>query len=105
MTTRQISRLMIGIAALALTFVMLFTGPATSAAKGDRSAPTTPTNLVITAITATSVSLSWQGSTDNSGSLSYRVRITNLANSAYNSLATVSQSQTTYTAKYLASNS
>ena len=105
MTTRQISRLMIGIAALALTLALLFTGPKTSAAKGDKSAPTTPTNLVITAITDNSVNLSWQGSTDNSGSLSYRVRITNLANSAYNSLATVSQTQSTYTAKYLASNS
>lgn len=105
MITRQISRLMIGIAALALTLVLLFSGPETSAAKGDRSAPTTPSNLVITAITDNTVSLSWQGSTDNSGSLSYKVRINNLTNSAYNSLATVSQSQTTYTARYLASNS
>ena len=104
MTTRQISRLMIGMAVLTLGFVFLFSGPATSAAKGDRSAPTTPTNLVITAITDSSVSLAWQGSTDNSGSLSYKVRITNLANSAYTSLATVSQTQTTYTARYLATN-
>jgi hypothetical protein len=95
---------MIGIAALTLILVLLFTGPETSAAKGDRSAPTTPTNLVITAITDSSVSLAWQGSTDNSGSLSYKVRITNLANSAYTSLATVSQTQTTYTARYLATN-
>jgi predicted phage tail protein len=105
MTTRKISRLMIGIATLALILVLLFSGPETSAAKSDRSAPTTPANLVITAITDNSVSLSWQGSTDNSGSLSYRVRITNLANSAYNSLATVNQTQTSYTARYLASNS
>jgi len=95
---------MIGIAALALT-ALLLTGTKTSAAKGDRSAPTTPTNLTVTAITANSVSLSWQGSTDNSGSLSYKVRITNLSNSAYNSLATVSQTQTTYTAKFLQTNS
>jgi hypothetical protein len=105
MTTRQISRFIIGIAALVLTSVLLSTGSKTSAGKGDRSAPTTPANLVVTAITDNTVSLSWQGSTDNSGSLSYKVKITNLANSAYNSLATVSQTQTTYTAKYLTSNS
>jgi len=105
MTTQQISRLVIGIAALALTSVLLFTGSKTLAAKGDRSAPTTPTNLVVTAITDNTVSLAWQGSTDNSGTLSYRVKITNLSNSAYNSLATVSQTQTTYTARYLTSNS
>ena len=106
MTTQQSSRLIIAIAALALITVLLFTGSKTLAAKGgDRSAPTTPTNLVVTAITTSSVSLSWQGSTDNSGSLSYRVRITNLGNSAYNSLATVSQTQTTYTAKFLQTNS
>ena len=105
MTTQQISRLVIGIAALALTSVLLFTGSKTLAAKGDRSAPTTPTNLVVTAITDNTVSLAWQGSTDNSGTLSYRVKITNLGNSAYNSLATVSQTQTTYTARYLTSNS
>jgi len=103
MTTRQVSRVVIGTAALVLISVLLFTGSKTSAARGDRSAPTTPTNLTITAITETSVSLTWQRSTDNSGSLSYKVRITNLANSALNSLATVSQTQTTYTAKFLAS--
>jgi fibronectin type 3 domain-containing protein len=102
MTTQ---RLIVLAAALTLTAALLLNGSKTSAAKGDRSAPTTPANLVITAITETTVSLSWQRSTDNSGSLSYRVRITNLSNSAYNSLASVSQSQTSYTAKYLATNS
>ena len=107
MTTRHLSRLIIGVAILALTTALVFNGSTTSAAagKGDRSAPTTPSNLVVTNITTTTVSLSWQSSTDNSGSLSYKVRITNLNNSAYNSLATVSQSQTSYTAKYLATNS
>ena len=106
MTTRHLTRLFIGMAILALTAALLFNGSTSSAAggKGDRSAPTTPSNLVVTNITSTTISLSWQGSTDNSGSLSYKVRITNLNNSAYNSLATVSQSQTSYTAKFLASN-
>ena len=106
MTTRQVSRFIIFTAAvLAVTSILLISGPKTSAAKGDRSAPTTPANLIVTGVTETTVSLSWQGSTDNSGKLSYKVRITNLNNSAYNSLATVSQTQTTYTAKYLATNS
>ena len=107
MTTRHLSRLIIGMTILALTAALLFDGPASSAAagKGDKSAPTTPTNLVVTNITTTTVSLSWQSSTDNSGSLSYKVSINNLNNSAYNSVATVSQTQTSYTAKFLASNS
>jgi len=101
MTTRQFSHLIIFTAAFAFVAVLLFSGPTVSAGKGDRSAPTVPGNLMVTAITDWTVSLSWQSSTDNSGKLSYRVKITNLNNSAYNSLATVSQSQTTYTAKYL----
>ena len=103
MTIRRFSRLVIGIAALAFTVVLLFSGPTTFAGRGDRSAPTTPTNLVVTAITSTSVSLSWGPSTDNSGKLSYRVRINNL-NSSFSVVATVSQTQTTYTAQSLSSN-
>jgi chitodextrinase len=105
MTTRQFSRLIIFTAAFAFTAVLLFSGPTASAGKGDKSAPTAPANLMVTGVADTSVSLKWQGSTDNSGKLSYRVRITNLNNSAYNTLATVSQTQTTYTAKSLATNS
>src|SRR5262245_89187 len=106
MTTRKFSRLIIFTAAFAFTAVLLFSGPTVSSAgKGDRSAPTVPANLTVTAVTDWSATLKWQPSTDNSGKFSYRVRITNLSNSTYNSLATVSQSQTTYTAKYLASNS
>lgn len=105
-TTRHFAPLMVGTAALVLLIGSLFAGGTTSAAgKGDRSAPTTPSNLIAGSITATSVALSWTGSTDNSGSLTYKVKITNLKNSAYNSLATVSQSQTTYTANFLATNS
>ena len=106
MTTRQISRLMIYTAAFAFTAVLLLNGQiVSSAGKGDRSAPTAPANLTVTAVGTTTVSLKWQSSTDNSGKFSYKVRINNLNNSAYNSLATVSQTQTTYTAQYLALNS
>src|SRR5215212_11912665 len=107
MTTRHFSRLIIiGIAIVGLTAALLFNGATSSAAgKGDKSAPTAPSNLVVTNITTTTISLSWQGSTDNSGKLSYKLKINNLNNSAYNSLATISQSQTSYTAKFLATNS
>ena len=85
--------------------MFLLSGSVTSAGKADRSAPTAPTSLTVTSITETTATLSWGPSTDNSGKFSYKLRINNLSNSAYNSLATISQSQTTYTAKYLATNS
>src|SRR6185369_2153652 len=106
MTTRQISHLIIFTAAFAFSAVLLFSGQTVSSAgKGDRSAPTVPANLAVTAITDWTVSLKWQPSTDNSGKFSYRVRINNLNNYAYNQLATVAQTQTTYTVKYLSSDS
>lgn len=109
MTTRRSLRLVVGVTTLALISVSLFYSTvgsaAGAAAKADRSAPTAPTNLMVTAVADTSINLKWTASSDNSGSFSYRVKITNLANSAYNSLATVSQSQTTYTAKFLSTNS
>src|SRR5689334_14153055 len=100
MTTRHLSRLIIGITILGLTAALLFNGSTSSAAVGKGgSAPPAPTNLVITAITETTVSLAWQGATSKS-SFSYKVGISNV-NSSYNTLATVSQTQTTYTAKFL----
>lgn len=106
MTTRHYSRLLLGTATAVLLAGLLFNGSAgSSAAIRDRTPPTAPTNLVAGTITNTTVSLSWNPSTDNSGKWSYKIRITNLQNSAYNSLATVSQSTTTYTARFLATNS
>jgi len=105
MTTRYLSRFIIGAAVLALTSALLFNGSTSSAAgKGDRTPPTTPTNLMVTGVTDSSISLSWQAATDNSGTLSYKIQITNLNNSYYNSVATVGQNQTTYIARFLASN-
>src|SRR5215510_8614573 len=99
MTTRHLSRLIIRMTILMLTAALLFDGSSGSAA-GKGSAPAGPSNLVLTGITETTASLSWKGSGAKSG-FSYRVRITNLNNSAYNTLATVSGSQTSYTATYL----
>lgn len=103
MTSRQLSRLAIGMAILTLTAVLLFDGSTRSAAAGKGSAPTAPGNLVVTAITETTVSLSWRPST-NSKKFSYNLRITNLNNSAYNTSVSIGQTQTTFTATFLASN-
>ena len=103
MFTQTLSRLITTVA-VALFIVLLFSGPRTSAARADRSAPTTPTNLVVTAVTETTVALKWNPSTDNSGRFSYQLKI-NTPNPSYNMLVTVSQAQTTYTLNYLSPNS
>lgn len=104
MTTRHLSRLIIGITIVALTAVVLsINGSAGAAGKGGPTLPA-PSNLVLANITETTASLSWKGATSKS-TFSYKVRINNLSNSAYNTVATVSQSQTTYTASYLSPNS
>jgi hypothetical protein len=48
-------------------------GSAAMASSADRKAPTRPANLRATGNTSWSASLAWDPSTDNSGSLSYRV--------------------------------
>jgi hypothetical protein len=105
MTTQTLSRLIIVTVAAASLTVLLFSEPTLSAGKGDRSGPTTPTNLVVTTITESTVSLKWNPVTDNSGKFTYQVKITKLGNYSYNSLAAVSQTQTTYTARFLSPNS
>jgi chitodextrinase len=74
-------------AALALPFLS-----AVSTAAADRIRPTTPTNLRATAVTASSVALAWNPSTDNSGSLTYTVREVNSGQTR-----SVAQTPTTYT--------
>jgi chitodextrinase len=54
-----------------LVFTVVFASTSVSAQFRDRTAPTAPTNLVVTAKTETSVSLAWAPSTDNSGRFSY----------------------------------
>src|ERR1043165_4837089 len=104
MTTQILSRLIITIAVVASFMVLLFTGPTTSAAKADKTAPTTPTNLVVTAITDNTVTLKWNPSTDNSGKFSYRIQVNKLNSPTSSLLQTVSQMQSTYTVTYLVPN-
>jgi len=101
MTTQSLARLIIATAALALLALLLFDGTTASAGrKPDTTPPTTPTNLVVTAVTDGAVTLQWKASTDNSGKFSYRIKVI-WPNSPTNVLETASQTQTTYTVKYL----
>src|SRR5678816_1154856 len=100
MTTQTLARLIFAIAAVALLTAMLFSGRTASAAKADKTAPTTPTNLVVTAITSNTVSLKWNAATDNSGKFSYRVKVNSLTNGS-STLEFVNQTQTTVTVQYM----
>ena len=105
MTTQTFARLFIATAALALLALLLFSGRTASAGpprKADTTAPTTPTNLVVTAVTDSTVSLQWKPSTDNSGKFTYRVKVI-WPNSPSNVVQTASQTATTYTVRFLAS--
>jgi chitodextrinase len=62
-----------GLAVGAILLIVAFVSSTAGAARRDRTPPTTPTNLRITATTDTSVSLAWNASSDNSGNFSYRV--------------------------------
>jgi fibronectin type 3 domain-containing protein len=86
-------------AALVLVLALAVGGPVVAAKKppaptGDRTPPTTPTNLRATSVGQTSVTLAWDASTDNSGSFSYSV---NKDGQGF----TVPQTQTSYTIDWL----
>ena len=104
MTARRLSWFAAAVTVLTL-FVMFVFNDSASSAPRDKTPPTTPGNLAVTAITDTTVTLSWNTASDNSGKFSYKLKINNLNNPAYNSVATISQAQTSYTAKFLATNS
>lgn len=62
--SRRRSIVLAGVVTASITTVLLAATPASAAR--DRTAPTTPSNLRITATTANSVSLAWNASTDSS---------------------------------------
>jgi fibronectin type 3 domain-containing protein len=82
-----------GGAALTLVFALVVVG-SVAAASRDRTPPTTPTNLQAKNLTQTSVTLTWNPSTDNSGSVTYSVYKDGQP-------FTVPQGQTTYTIDWL----
>ena len=64
-------------AAIGAAALLVFVTTTAVARPADHKAPTKPTNLRVTAKTPWSVSLAWNASTDNSGSLTYRVICSN----------------------------
>jgi len=86
-------------AALALVFALIFVAAAPAKKPpppptGDTTPPTTPTNLQATSVGYKSVTLAWNPSTDNSGSVTYVVYKDGQG-------FTVPQGQTTYTIDWL----
>ena len=86
-------------AAIAIVLALAVAGPVAAGKKpppttGDKTPPTTPTNLRATSVGQTSVTLAWDASTDNSGSVTYSV---NKDGQGF----TVPQGQTSYTIDWL----
>ena len=79
MNRRKLTRLMV-FTSLVLA-LLLATSPVLAAK--DRRAPTTPTNLQVTGMTAYSVSLTWNPSTDNSGSVTYIICCANVSSETF----------------------
>jgi chitodextrinase len=87
------------VAAVALVLALAVAGQVAAGKKpppagGDKAPPTTPTNLHATSLGQTSVTLAWDASTDNSGSVTYSVDKDGQG-------FTVPQGQTTYTIDWL----
>jgi chitinase len=80
-------------AAIVLAALALTTAAAPAAA--DRSAPTKPGSMRVTAKSQTTVSLAWNASRDDSGRVTYNVRM--WEEGRHVTVATLPQSQTTYT--------
>ena len=68
--------------ALALLLILLVPASPALAAR-DRTPPTTPTNLRVTGMTAYGVSLAWNPSTDNSGSVTYTICCANVSSETF----------------------
>jgi chitodextrinase len=66
-----------------LLILMLVLGVSPAAAARDRTPPTTPTNLRVTSMTPYSVSLAWNPSTDNSGSVTYTICCANVSSETF----------------------
>ena len=86
-------------AALVVVLALAVVGPVAAGKKpppptGDKTPPTTPTNLQAEDLTQTSVTLTWNPSTDNSGSVTYTVYKDGQP-------FTVPQGQTSYTVDWL----
>ena len=73
-----------------LAILLSVFGTSSAFAARDRQAPTKPTNLRVTSLTSYKLALAWNPSTDNSGTFSYKVVVSNGAT------YTLPQTQTTF---------
>ena len=85
--------------ALALAVILLALVPSAAVAAPDRTKPTTPTGLRVTAVNGVSATLAWNASSDNSGSFYYTLQDLTQGWGWW-----VPQSQTSYTATSLQPN-
>jgi chitodextrinase len=69
------------VASLLVLVLLLPASPASAAP--DRTPPTRPTNLRVTGMTPYSVSLAWNPSTDNSGSVTYTICCANVSSETF----------------------
>ena len=99
MLAKQILRLS-STAAITLAFILVATSIASARFAGR--APTAPTNLTVSSVTETTAGLSWGASVSRQGIASYKIRAINHDNPQYNTLLTVSGTQTSHTARFLA---
>lgn len=93
MTAKKALRRHAAGAALVLVFALAVVGPVAAGSRGDRTPPTPPTNLAVTSLSQTSVTLAWNPATDKS-SFSYSV---NMNGQSF----TVPQTRTSYTIDWL----
>lgn len=89
---------------LATLLALVISAAALGRPPGDNIPPTTPTNLQVTAVSPTSVSLSWGPSSDNSGAFFYVIYrnnqvVANASMSVTTATLTGLSSSTTYTFK------
>ena len=88
MNGQQASRFAANAAALVLVFTLILSPSTALAAGRDRTPPTRPTNLRVTATTSFSASLAWNPSTDNSGTFSYVIHSSSGDNASVSQTAT-----------------
>ena len=79
--TGPLSRVPAFVVCLLVLALLLPASPALAAR--DRKPPTTPTNLPVTGMTPYSVSLAWNPSTDDSGSVTYTICCANVSSETF----------------------
>jgi len=82
----------------AILFLSVIASTSASGAARDRAAPSKPTNLRVTSLTSHNVTLAWNPSSDDSGTLSYRLWV------SYGFTYTLSQALTTFSVSIVPSN-